>query len=130
MKKPIHASTESPILSRVTDLLIKKGISQKQLLAYLGLTKGIYTEWKANRSDSYLKYIDQIATFLGTSPTYLLRGDSESEVQLVEADDETSKLTKRERELVQLYRCISADSKNKLVMTARALANLERKSIK
>ena len=115
MKKPLHVSTESPILSRITDLLIQKGISQKQLLQQLGLTRGIYTEWKANRSDSYLKYIDQIAVFLETSPTYLLRGESEPKDVKPEAEGTC--------ELMQIYRRLNPEQQERLVDIARSIEN-------
>ncbi len=113
MKKPSHASSESAVLARITELLLQKGISQKQLLAQIGLRKGMYTEWKANRSDSYLKYIDQIATFLGTSPTYLLRGDCESEEKTVEARDLS--------ELLEIFQRISTEKKSLLIEFARSI---------
>ena len=115
MKKPSHVSSESAILARITELLLQKGISQKQLLAQIGLQKGSYTEWKANRSNSYLKYIDQIATFLGTSPTYLLRGDSESEEKAVE--------TNYSSELFEIFQRISTEKKSRLIEFARSLEN-------
>ncbi len=121
MKTVNHAENEPEIISRITDLLIQRSKSQTELLTYLGLNRNVFTDWKARRNKSYLTYIDEIAKYFDVSPTYLLRG---------EEDHETSQLTKCEQELLQLYRCISTDSKAKLVMTARALANLERKSIK
>ena len=124
MKTVNHAENEPEIISRITDLLIQRGISQTELLTYLGLNRNVFTDWKARRNKSYLMYIDEIAKYFDVSPTYLLRGEEDHETSKL------TKLTKREQELLQLYRCISTDSKAKLVMTARALANLERKSIK
>ena len=113
MKKPSHTPSESPILSRITELLIQKGISQKQLLEQLGLKTGMYTVWKANRSDSYLKYIDQIAAFLETSPTYLLRGELEPKDTQPEADDAC--------ELMQIYRCLNSEQKKRLIDIAHSI---------
>ena len=115
MKKPSHAPSESPILSRITELLIQKGISQKQLLEQLGLKTGMYTVWKANQSDSYLKYIDQIATFLETSPTYLLRGEHEPNDVPPEADSPC--------ELMQIYRRLNPQQQKQLVDIARSIEN-------
>ena len=119
MKSVIHTENEPEVISRITDLLIQRGVSQTELLSYLGLNRNNFTEWKARRNKSYLMYIDEIAKFFDVSPTYLLRG---------EEDDETSKLTKRERELLQLYRCISNDSKEKLMAIVEVLVDLERKN--
>ncbi len=102
MKSAVHVMTETPIVERMTELLIQKGKTQKELVENLGLQKNTYSEWKAGRNTSYLKYIDDIASFLDISPTYLLRGmeyDSD-EIELIrlfrKLDD-----TKRKR-LLQL----------------------------
>ena len=101
MKKPSHIEDENPVLSRITDLLIHKGISQKQLVEHLGLKKGTYTAWKANTAESYLKYIDEIALFLGVSPTFLLRGESES------------------AELIEIYQQLDSQRRTRLIEFAR-----------
>ena len=113
MKKPSHAPSESPILFRITELLIQKGISQKQLLEQLGLKTGMYTVWKANQSDSYLKYIDQIVTFLDTSPTYLLRGEADITDTLPDEEGTC--------ELMQIYQRLNSEQKKQLIDIARSI---------
>lgn len=51
------------ILNRILDLLSVRNKEQQQLADYLGLTKSAVTDWKKNKSRSYLKYITQIASF-------------------------------------------------------------------
>ncbi|MFZ2537892.1 MAG: helix-turn-helix transcriptional regulator [Oscillospiraceae bacterium] len=59
-------------LSKIFALLKEKGYSQKDLTEHLGLSKGNFSEWKAGRSESYKKYIFEIAEFLNVSTDYLL----------------------------------------------------------
>ena len=95
MKPVIHTENEPEVVSRITELLIKQGKTQTELLETLGLHRNNFTEWKAGRKRSYLLYIDEIARYFDVSPTYLLRG---------EEDEETMKLSKNEEKLVQMYR--------------------------
>ena len=83
MKSVIHTENEPEVISRITDLLIQRGVSQTELLSYLGLNRNNFTEWKARRNKSYLMYIDEIAKFFDVSPTYLLRGEERSEERRV-----------------------------------------------
>ncbi len=64
-----------------------------------------------------LLYIDEIARFFDVSPTYLLRG---------EEDEETMKLSQNEEKLIQMYRYLHPESKEKLMATAEVLVNLGR----
>ena len=104
-------------MSRITELLIKQGKTQTELLEALGLHRNNFTEWKAGRKRSYLLYIDEIARYFDVSPTYLLRG---------EEDEETMKLSQNEEKLIQMYRYLHPESKEKLMATAEVLVNLGR----
>ena len=42
---------------------------------YLKLNQKTYDNWKAGKSSSYLKYLHEIATFLGVTPNYLIYGE-------------------------------------------------------
>lgn len=43
---------------------------------YLGLKKNVFSEWKAGRARSYMKYLPEIAEFLGVSVDYILNKES------------------------------------------------------
>lgn len=75
MKTVIHTENEPEVVSRITELLIKQGKTQTELLEALGLHRNNFTEWKAGRKRSYLFYIDEIARYFDVLPTYLLRGE-------------------------------------------------------
>lgn len=53
-------------------ILKRKNFKQKNLTDYLGLTKNTFTNWKAGRSESWKKYLPQIAEFLGVTVDELL----------------------------------------------------------
>lgn len=72
-------------LSKISELLREKKISQKELMDHLGLKKGVFTSWKSGLTTSYTKYIPQIAEFLGVSSDYLL--GIENEKQSIKEED-------------------------------------------
>ena len=43
---------------------------------YLGLKKNGFSEWKAGRARSYMKYLPEIAEFLGVSVDFILNKES------------------------------------------------------
>lgn len=59
------------IVDKILFLLDKKGLNQKDLTDYLGVKKSVFSSWKSGKSVSFNKYINQIASFLGTTPDYL-----------------------------------------------------------
>ena len=59
-------------VDKITELLGKMGYSQKELTDYLGIDKSTFSQWKKGESQSYQKYISEIAKFLGTTPAYLM----------------------------------------------------------
>ena len=64
-------------IERISDILLRSGKKQKELMEYLGVSPNLFTEWKAGRNKSYNKYIPQIAEFLGVTPDYLLGKEEE-----------------------------------------------------
>lgn len=119
MKPVIHTETEPEIVSRITEMLMKQGKTQKSLLEHLGLHRNNYSEWKAGRNKSFLLYIDEIARYFNVSPTYLLRGEN---------DENETMLSKEERELILMYRQMHQNSKDKLMETAKVFIHLEGKN--
>lgn len=51
------------ILDRILDLLAYESKEQQQLSDYLGLKKSVVTDWKNEKSRSYMKYLESIASF-------------------------------------------------------------------
>lgn len=70
------------ILYRILEQMKIKGITQKQLTDSLGISKANFSEWKGGRSESYKKYISQIAEILNVSTDYLLGTEKSLDEQL------------------------------------------------
>ena len=64
------------ILDNILTLLKEQNKKQIELTSYLGLSKNVFTEWKSNRANSYMKYLPQIAEFFGVTVDYLLGNDN------------------------------------------------------
>ena len=107
MKRPTHVENEDPVLSRITDLLIQQGKSQRQLTESLGLNKGQYSAWKSGQTTSYQKHISEIAGFFGVSASYLLNGDEG--------------LTTEENELIRMYRNLDETKRKRLLQTVAGM---------
>ena len=83
------------------DLILKqKKIRQIDLTNFLGVSKAIYSSWKSGRTDSYYKFIPQIAKFLNVSTDFLFFGE-----------ETHSNLTEDEKRLLAAYRDQSEEGK-------------------
>lgn len=67
------------ILDNISQLLNNKGLKQKDLTDYLGISKNCFTDWKSGKSSSYQKYLPQIAEFLGISVDLLVGNEKQSD---------------------------------------------------
>ncbi len=93
---------DDPIFLRILDLMEKQGKSNKDISKALGLASGTFSQWKHDsKRKSYLSCIDKIAYYLGTTPTYLLRGSIEEE-----------DASEQEMNILKMYRKLSYEKKN------------------
>lgn len=99
------------ILDRIMDLL--GNADQKQLTDYLGLKKAAFTDWKSGKSNSYRKYLVEIAEYFSVSLDYLVYGKENMNMM---SDDE--------KELLNYYHNLSDIDKGKLIGKAETLAEL------
>lgn len=74
--------------------LAEKKYSQKEFAEILGVKPQRISEWKRGLSNSYQKYLPQIAEALGTTTEYLLTGKKEPAGQQADGKQE---------EFIQLY---------------------------
>lgn len=77
MRTPKNGVVDDKIIKRMLEVMQEKRISQQELVEYLGLANGIFTNWKYRGSKSYMTYIDKIAECLGVSKSYLISGEDE-----------------------------------------------------
>lgn len=91
-------------LDNIISELNKQSKLQKDLTDYLGLAKNAFTDWKSGKSKSYMKYLPQIAEFLGVSVDYLLADDK----KISSDNPHGSELSERDRNAARLYRALTS----------------------
>ena len=52
----------------------EQGRLEKDLIHYLGLSTGTYSQWRIGHGQSYLRYIKEICEWLHITPTQLILG--------------------------------------------------------
>ena len=90
-----------------------KHISQQDICINLNLRKQAFTDWKAGKSESYLKYLPQIAEILNVSVDYLLGKTDDPTPSSTEMTEEEKNILgllhkMSEDELKTVYKIISA----------------------
>lgn len=91
-------------LDKIFELLKSKNINQQTFAQAIGVKKYTISEWKNGKSQSYKKYIDKIADFLGVSSDYLLgTQDNALSAKQSKIIELTSQLTENEQEEVIKY---------------------------
>ena len=101
--------TENPVVRRIVYLMEKQGKKGKELTDYLKISSGSFAKWKYDGSIVYLKHIEKICEFLGTTPNYLFLG----------SEDEEEKLSPSEKEMIRSYRNLDAGKKKCIRDTLR-----------
>ena len=61
------------ILLRILACLESQGKKQKDLAEFIGINKNNITDWKSGKSKSYMKYMPEIAEFLGVPINFLVK---------------------------------------------------------
>lgn len=66
------------VLQRISDLVNAKGVSDTEFCKGAGIGRSTYATWKQKDREPQLKYIPQIAEYLGVSIDFLLTGKTDS----------------------------------------------------
>ena len=101
-----HRKNEPAPVGRIVDLLIEKGVGQKDLMEHLGLHPNSFSEWKSGCQKSYFSYIGEIASFFGVSSDYILNGSESSE----------------ETKLIKMFRSLNAEKKKEAMKLMKRLS--------
>lgn len=99
------------ILDRIIGLL--GAADQKQLTDYLGLKKTAFSDWKSGKSNSYRKYLVEIADYFNVSLDYLVYGKESTHI-----------LSDDVKELLEYYKNLSDIDRGRLLGKAETLAEL------
>ena len=100
------------ILDRIIMLMGSR--DQKELTKYLQLNAVAFSDWKSGKSNSYKKYLIEIAKFFNVSIDYLVYGNTPD-----------SSLRTDEEELLQDYNSVDIVAKAQIRERAAVLAELE-----
>ena len=95
------------ILNRIIALLGAR--DQKELTDFLDLKKTAFTDWKSGKSNSYRKYLIEIAEFFDVSLDYLVYGketQSSNEIDLINANEKT---------MMNLFRMLSEKEQDRII---------------
>ncbi len=98
------------ISQRIFALLESKGLSQKDLAEYAGISQSAITNWKKRNTTPSTEIIIKISEFLGVSERYLLTGTdetfSENTLLMENVQELSPKLSEPERRLLKLFRIL------------------------
>ena len=98
------------ILDRISKLMGNR--EQQELTNYLGLKKTAFSDWKSGKSNSYRKYLIEIADFFNVSIDFLVYGKEKSP---------SAELSEDERDLLFIFKTVSEREKGELLGYARRM---------
>ena len=99
------------ILVRISDEMKKQNRRQAELIRFLDLPVGTFTNWKLRKSRNFCEHIQAIAAFLGVDPGWLLTGTTKEGVV---KDD-------KEMELLEEFRKLNAEKQSAVIQNVRWL---------
>lgn len=112
MRNSENTKEAEEILVRISAELARQGKQQAELVSYLDLPKGAYSNWKAGKSRNFCEHLGAIAQFFGVSVEFLVTG-KEAEKNLTNP---------REEELLLLYRELNPEKQDAIRHMAKLLS--------
>lgn len=100
------------ILIRISTEMERQGKKQAELVKYLDLPLGTYTNWKLGKSRNFCEHLGEIARFLNVSAEDLVTGN------VAEKMVENS----REQELLMWYRKLNSEKQDAVFQNVKWLA--------
>ena len=91
------------VVDRLFALVDEKYDEQKAFAAVIGVDPNLPSRWRNRKSQSYQKYLPQIAEALGTTTEYLLTGEGPKKKSAPAVSDSDT-LTNEEEHLISTYR--------------------------
>lgn len=67
-KRPIEPP--DPVFERILAAMDAKGVTQKDVTEYLGMTSAGFTKWRNRENRSFMKYIDQLSEIVSDVKTH------------------------------------------------------------
>lgn len=108
---------------RIFELADRKFKEQQVFASAIKINASVVSNWRTGKSTSYMKYLNEIAEVLNTTPAYLLNGE-EKDPAAVAGDGELDPLAKAFLDVGIDVRKLSDDERAKIVRVARAALDL------
>lgn len=106
------------VFDNIQRLLAQKKISRKALCEKLGVSKNVYQNWVSGHNQSYMKRLDEVSTFLQVPITDLYIDTSVYDNLMKSFEErrlkEEPSFTENERNLINLYRMLKENDKEKV----------------
>ena len=112
MRNKENTKEAEGILIRISKEMERQGKKQAELVKYLDLPLGTYTNWKLGKSRNFCEHLGEIARFLNVSTEYLVTGS------VAEKMIENS----REKELLACYRKLNEEKQDAVLQNVKWLA--------
>ena len=111
MRNSENTKEAEEILVRISEELSRQKRTQSDLIAFLDLPKGAFSNWKAGKSRNFCEHLGAISKFLNVSAEYLVTGkDAEKNIE-----------NPREIELLDWYRKLSPEKQDAIRQMAKLL---------
>ena len=108
--------TGDPVIARIETFMKMRKTTQEELMRHLGINRSNFTMWKYENGKSYMKYIQQIAEFLGVGVLDLLQGNASQNKTLLLTDE-------REITFLETYRRMDKNQKELLNYLMKAISD-------
>lgn len=99
------------ILGRISDEMKKQNKKQAELIRFLNLPTGTFTNWKLRKSRNFCEHLQSIAQFLKVDAGWLLTG----QVREGETKDDS------ENELLEAFRQLNTEKQTAVIQNVRWL---------
>lgn len=100
------------IFSRISDEMTKQNKKQAELIRFLDLPVGTFTNWKLKKSRNFCEHLQSIALFLKVDAGWLLTGTTK----------EGTIRDSSEMELLDEFRKLSSEKQSKVLQNVRWIA--------
>lgn len=95
-------------IDKIVELINASGFTNAEIAQQLNLNQQVITDWKSGKSQSYKKYLYQLAELLHTTPEYL-KGETEQKEKPMKSFE--NNLSPEELAIVKAYRSKSEEIK-------------------
>ena len=104
------------VFHRMDTLMKQSGKMEKDLIEYLGLRVGTFTQWRRGKGYSYMLYTKEICDFFHVTPNYLFLGED------ITMESNEDFFTSDEKEVIKCYRSAGVKEKQYIKSIVHTMA--------